>query len=287
MKSKIITLKSGRRIKRYEDICYKCSKFKGWKDRNALGRKCQTCANAEINALKKNKVMRSDKYKLIANIDNTDFIKVGNVTKYRTTCKNCNKDRGYKRPSVASKLCNTCSNTSITKKDCIHIASKYNFTFLDDSYISYRYKHKWNCNECNAVFIRSLDDMSKRTNCPHCNRFSNENECRRIFESLFNNRFITVRPDFLKNPKTGRNLELDGYCEELKLAFEYDGEFHYKEMKWIDDRNKLELRQQQDKLKDVLCKQSDIILIRIPYWENKNLDSYINQQLREAGVYNA
>lgn len=35
------------------------------------------------------------------------------------------------------------------------------------------------------------------------------------------------RPDFLKNPKTGKNLEIDIYCEEKKFGFEYQGAHHF------------------------------------------------------------
>jgi len=56
--------------------------------------------------------------------------------------------------------------------------------------------------------------------------------CRRILERIYNKPFVKVRPDFLRNPipdKNGRhhNLELDGYCEELKIAFEHNGKHHY------------------------------------------------------------
>ena len=44
--------------------------------------------------------------------------------------------------------------------------------------------------------------------------------CREILESIYSVPFKPCRPNFLKNPKTGRNLELDGYNEELKIAFE-------------------------------------------------------------------
>ena len=37
--------------------------------------------------------------------------------------------------------------------------------------------------------------------------------------------FRKIRPDWIKN-KEGNKLELDFYCEELKLAFEYQGIQH-------------------------------------------------------------
>jgi hypothetical protein len=42
-------------------------------------------------------------------------------------------------------------------------------------------------------------------------------------EILTGYRFKSVRPGWLENPLTGRNLELDCYNEYLKLALEYNG----------------------------------------------------------------
>lgn len=47
-------------------------------------------------------------------------------------------------------------------------------------------------------------------------------------ESIFNKPFISVRPDWLRNPKTNRCLEIDCFNEELMLCVEYHGEQHYK-----------------------------------------------------------
>src|SRR5579884_2904756 len=54
-----------------------------------------------------------------------------------------------------------------------------------------------------------------------------EEECRIVLEKIFKGyKFGPIRPDFLKNV-TGYNLELDCYCEELKLAVEFQGKQHY------------------------------------------------------------
>jgi flagellar biosynthesis GTPase FlhF len=57
--------------------------------------------------------------------------------------------------------------------------------------------------------------------------YKREEFCRKIFEEHFDDYFPTVRPKFLKNPKTGRPLELDGYNSRLSLAFEHQGKQHY------------------------------------------------------------
>jgi hypothetical protein len=55
-----------------------------------------------------------------------------------------------------------------------------------------------------------------------------ETRCRMILENLFQTSFVSIRPDFLKYPKTGKNLELDGYSKDYNLAFEYQGIQHRK-----------------------------------------------------------
>lgn len=53
-----------------------------------------------------------------------------------------------------------------------------------------------------------------------------EERVRAILEDYFDDYFPTARPNFLRNPKTNRNLELDGYNARLNLAFEYQGKQH-------------------------------------------------------------
>lgn len=287
MESKVIELKSGRKITRYKASCTNCGADRGYKDRNHLYAMCCRCSNTKINAKKKGKSgIRANKYKHIENIDTDDYIQVGNVTKFMMSCIRCGGDKGYCRPDIHDKPCRSCSHISTTVEDCTKIGDKLGFDLVSNKYEGYDVNLKWQCRDCEFVFNRSISSMKSKGigNCPHCNRFSNENECRKIFEDIFDKHFVTVRPDSLKNPETNYNLELDGYCEELKLAFEYDGEFHYKDMGWTSKRNRLEKRQARDRLKDVLCEQNGIILIRIPYWEKDNLKEYINQQLIENGV---
>lgn len=56
-----------------------------------------------------------------------------------------------------------------------------------------------------------------------------EPKCGEILQRIFGREFLQgQRPDFLRNPETGRNLELDWWCPELRLALEHNGEQHYK-----------------------------------------------------------
>ncbi|HLD91603.1 MAG TPA: hypothetical protein VI911_11450 [Patescibacteria group bacterium] len=115
--------------------------------------------------------------------------------------------------------------------------------------------------------------------CPHCRNFIQEEICRSVFEKITNKPFPTKKPYWLINPETGKKLELDGYCEELKLAFEYDGEFHFKKHFRIKNKNdSLEKQQNRDQLKNKLCLEKGVHLIRIPY-TIKNKEQFIKEQL--------
>lgn len=110
--------------------------------------------------------------------------------------------------------------------------------------------------------------------CKICNINIEEENIRSIFETFTGKKFISIRPNWLKNPKTRCNLELDGYCEELKIAFEYDGVWHYKP---IAGYGILKRQKDRDVLKDSLCENLGIRLIRIPYFMEDKIDFIKNQ----------
>ncbi len=97
-------------------------------------------------------------------------------------------------------------------------------------------------------------------------RSRGETECVRVLEKLFNRRFDRVRPSFLKSPLTGRNLELDCYNEELKLAIEYNGRQHYKHPSFpnfsVED---FKSQLQRDQWKRDRCNELGIYLLTVPY----------------------
>lgn len=119
---------------------------------------------------------------------------------------------------------------------------------------------------------------------PHLNAGNSwkmEELTRYTIQTITDKKFPSVRPDWLKNPITGRNLELDGYCEDLGIAFEYNGIQHYKytprfHAKYSD----LEYQVYKDRLKHLLCSHRGIFLIVIPYTVRRDdLCSYIEEKL--------
>lgn len=81
-----------------------------------------------------------------------------------------------------------------------------------------------------------------------------EKLCCKIFEEyLCREVKWNLRPDWLKNPKTKRNLELDLYDERTKIAIEYNGY-----------RHREPAQMERDKLKADMCKNLGVRLIVVP-----------------------
>lgn len=100
--------------------------------------------------------------------------------------------------------------------------------------------------------------------------WKSETLTRSIFEELLGVEFPKTRPTWLKSGKSRSSLELDGYCERLKLAFEYQGEYHYMEIPTHHRSRSLKDVQKNDELKLTICQDNGIDLIQVPYWEKGN-----------------
>lgn len=83
----------------------------------------------------------------------------------------------------------------------------------------------------------------------------------------------------------------DFYLPDYNLFIEYDGQQHYEPVKFYnqsDEEMMLTFKQTQDhdRIKNKYCEDNNISLLRIPYWESKNIETIISnhlQRLNEKG----
>lgn len=130
----------------------------------------------------------------------------------------------------------------------------------------------------NLYNLKSLSNNNGEESIP-------EKLSRRILETIYNKPF-PKDSNFIKNPATNRFLELDGYCPEYKIAFEYQGEHHYifphkfwknRKTGKCGKKERINFLKsiKKDKYKVTKCKTLNIALIIIPYTEKDSLDSYL------------
>lgn len=91
-----------------------------------------------------------------------------------------------------------------------------------------------------------------------------EETVKTLLENHFGYQFHKVRPDFLKNPETGLNLELDMYCRELNLAVEYNGQQHYEfPNKYHFSEDDFQTQLKHDLIKVDRCAKEGLLLVVI------------------------
>jgi len=163
-----------------------------------------------------------------------------------------------------------------------HVLGKYKGTRVP-VLVECKNGHVWNCYPTNV--------MHHNRWCKRCSNRKHKSEeiVRKIFEGLFNARFHTVHPSFLFNKKTGKPLELDGYNADLKVAFEYQGPQHYRNLNLKNPRSSdVSYIQKNDRIKCRLCKEQGIKLIKIRYFNPNNtnkqkLDHVIKRIKKQLG----
>ena len=104
---------------------------------------------------------------------------------------------------------------------------------------------------------------------------------------IFRQPFPSKRPDFLRNPVTGgnRNLELDCFNENIRLAVEYNGKQHYEYIPYFH-RTKDAFYNQvyRDEMKRRACSDNGITLITVPYTVPvSEIEKFLVQQLDSLG----
>lgn len=65
----------------------------------------------------------------------------------------------------------------------------------------------------------------------------------------------------------------------LKCIIEYDGQNHFREKAIYGGKIGLLEIQERDKIKDDFCKENEICLKRIPYWERHNIDEILDDEI--------
>lgn len=153
---------------------------------------------------------------------------------------------------------------------------------LSNSYVNIKSNLKWQC-AYGHVWEASAEKILSGRWCHYCNDSIGERICRAFFEQAFNMSFPKVRPSWLLSVD-GHRMELDGYNADLKIAFEHQGDQHFK-LTYFHNEKSFNKRKENDERKRFLCKKHNVSLIEIPQifsrTELKNLTKTIKKQLPE------
>jgi len=175
--------------------------------------------------------------------------------------------------------CPRCSGKAkLSIEECQELAAERGGLCLSEEYVNNRTKMRWECADGHQWSARFHDIKNGATWCPHCASSKSERVCREIFEKIFEKEFPKKRPDWLGG------LELDGFCEELGIAFEYMGLQHYEFVPHFHRNGEQDLLDQKarDIEKRRLCFEREIKLIIVPYCYRHNDPEQMELFIRDS-----
>lgn len=156
------------------------------------------------------------------------------------------------------------------------IAKDRNFEFLSTQYIGSSVKHKWRCQDGHE-WMGTPSKIKNGCGCPICHTYIGEEKCRFVFEQLSGHLFPQLHRAF------GTKMQIDGYCDQLKIAFEFHGKQHFHYVKyWHKGHDTLESQQFRDEEKRKLCKLMNVNLIEVPY--DQNVEQLVAKSLSDVGI---
>lgn len=176
----------------------------------------------------------------------------------------------------------------ITIEDCQNLAISRKGECLSTTYKNAKTKMRWRC-AFGHEFETTWDSVQSGKWCSQCSASRGERLVRIHFEQLFDQPFPKAHPNWLRRSRKGRALELDGYCESLGIAFEHNGQHHYKAARYNGSRVPTNYKRQRlnDSLRRRRCKANDVVLIEVPqvgvYVSHKDLKKFIVDACKEAG----
>jgi hypothetical protein len=161
-------------------------------------------------------------------------------------------------------------------------AKAFGGTCLAKRYTNIETPVRWRCTEGHEWDAIPYT-VQKGHWCPVCSAGVSERICRALLEHITEERFPKHRPAWLKL-RGGRGMELDGYSESLRLAFEYQGAQHYKFIPHFHGtESNFSYRKKMDALKRRLCQENNVLLMEIPGGvHHLKLQPYLTQKITEV-----
>lgn len=115
-------------------------------------------------------------------------------------------------------------------------------------------------------------------------KVSRERYVRNLLQTMFRYRFPSIRPKWLLNPKTGRRLEIDCYCKEMRLCIEIDGCQHHRYTPFFHRTYQEFINmKERDQIKSLLIRKRGLKLIRLPFnVPDCDIETYLLQAINKV-----
>lgn len=265
-------------------ICPMHGSFEQIANNHLQGQGCSKCAGNLL--LTKNKFINNAK---AIHGEKYDYSKVEYVNYKTKVTIICYKHGPFlQKPGDHTNLkqgCPKCAGVGRTTQDFIKDSSEihdYKYSYLKTNFIKYNKEVIITC-PIHGDFEQKPFIHLQGSGCQKCSESKGE---RKIFLFLKNNNISFEAQKIFNNcinTKTGCSLKFDFYLPDYDVCIEYDGEYHYEHWRLYFNKDKAEEKfaeiKFRDQIKTEYCKNNGISLLRIPYFDFKNIDNIISNYL--------
>lgn len=162
------------------------------------------------------------------------------------------------------------------KKEVFDLVER-EYEFLDtykDGRTKIKCKH--NIDNCGHEWYVMPDNFLQGSRCPQCSSSTGEVQIGLYLDKL---NIKNIRQHSFEKCKNIRPLYFDFYLPDYNLLIEYDGIQHFEPVKFFGGEEKFKQQQENDNIKNQYCKDNNISLLRIPYWERDNVEQILDEWL--------
>lgn len=258
--------------------CSKCRSAKkkkiNLKTHDVFEKEVAIC-NPHIKLLEKY-VGVSQNIKCLCTIHNQEFTKYAkSLIERHTGCDECYRDEIRKRMS---------KTTEQFKKE---LNSAHPELEVLGEYINRYTSIKLRCKIHNYEFESApCDILSRISCCPKSIKYIKEKTVGDLLDK-WNIKYVAQKS--FSDCRDINALPFDYYLTDLNILIEYQGEQHYKPVKFgtqkIEEaKKKFQYTQLHDQIKKMYCLSNDIPLIEIPYWEYENMEAFLYNELKKLNA---
>lgn len=136
------------------------------------------------------------------------------------------------------------------------------------------------CPLCGKPFVTSYNSFVKHGGqyCSECSKCKSKGE-KSISVYLENNDILFITEYRFDDCKDKYSLPFDFYLPDFNICIEFHGIQHYEFVDYFGGKNTFSRQKKHDDIKSNYCKNHNIKLITIPYWDFLNIELILNNEL--------
>lgn len=145
------------------------------------------------------------------------------------------------------------------------------------------------CKICGCKWKASYSNLTHSYNHTGCPKCAGSNSERKVAEILTRWGYSFIPQMKFEDCKDKFSLPFDFYLIDFNVLIEFDGEQHYdatatRTIDPIKQQERFEKIKKHDRIKNKYCKDNNIPLVRIPYWERDDMEYFLFDQLVKLKV---